>query len=183
MPEAEDETQYHEARFLALISGLSSGAMQHLGKVINPLTGKIERDLQAAKGTIDLLRMLREKTKGNLTDREKRALDALLSSLQLNYLDEVKAEAARPKEKAEEEAPEEEKEEAAQEVATQAAEEEKPDQAAPPRPEEGEVSEEEVTAASPEAGPEGEQGPAGETQPEQKKTGKREKTKRPRAED
>jgi hypothetical protein len=169
MPEAEDEAQYHEARFLALISGLSSGAMQHLGKVINPLTGKIERDLQSAKGTIDLLRMLREKTRGNLTDREKRALDALLSSLQLNYLDELKAEAAKPKE------------EAAQEVVSEPAKEEKAKETAPPQPEEGEASEEKVTAASPETEAKGGKSPSGEPPAPEKETGKRKKKKRARA--
>jgi len=106
MTASEEEAKYNEARFLALISGLSGSAMQHLGKIVNPLTGKIERDLQSAKGTIDILRMLREKTKGNLTDREEKTLNALLGSLQLNYLDEVKAEAEKPKEKPEEKAEE-----------------------------------------------------------------------------
>jgi hypothetical protein len=106
MTASEDKTKYNEVRFLALISGLSGGAMQHLGKVVNPLTGKIERDLEAAKGTIDILRMLREKTKGNLTDREERTLNSLINGLELNYLDEVKAEAEKPKEKAEEKAEE-----------------------------------------------------------------------------
>lgn len=113
-PSEDDEAKYNEARFLALISGLSGGAMQHLGKVVNPLTGKIEKDMQAAKGTIDILRMLREKTKGNLTDREEKTLNALLANLQLNYLDEATAEAEKPKEKPEEKPSEEKKEEKAE---------------------------------------------------------------------
>jgi hypothetical protein len=104
--EPTDEAQYHEARFLALISGLASNAMQHLGKVMNPLTGKVERNLDLARETIDLLRMLREKTKGNLSDRETRSLEALLSSLQLNYVDEAKAEAQKGKEEPKETPPE-----------------------------------------------------------------------------
>ncbi len=110
MPESDEEAKVHEARFLALISGLSSGVMQHLGKIVNPLTGNIERDLDAAKATIDLLRTLREKTKGNLTGREERTFNALLSGVQLNYLDELKAEAEKPKEKPEEKPGEEKKE-------------------------------------------------------------------------
>ncbi len=123
MTASEEEAKYDEARFLALISGLSGSAMQHLGKIVNPLTGKIERDLQSAKGTIDLLRMLREKTKGNLSDREEKTLNALLGSLQLNYLDEVEAEAEKPEEKPEEKPPEEK-------------EGEKPDEKAEEKPEE-----------------------------------------------
>ena len=106
MAEQADEAQYHEARFLALISGLAGNAMQHLGKVMNPLTGQIERNLELARETIDLLRMLREKTKGNLSDREKRSLDALLSSLQLNYVDEARADAQKAKEEPKERPPE-----------------------------------------------------------------------------
>lgn len=112
--EPADEAQYHEARFLALISGLASNAMQHLGKVMNPLTGQVEKNLGLAQETIDLLRMLREKTRGNLTDREKRSLDALLSSLQLNYVDEAKAEAQKAKEEPKQSPPEANKEEAAE---------------------------------------------------------------------
>jgi hypothetical protein len=104
MAQPEDEAKYNEARFLALVSGLSAGIMQHLGKVVNPLTGKIERDLQAAQGTIDMLRMLKEKTRGNLTDREQRTLDVLIGGAQLNYLDEVTADQEKAKEKPEEKA-------------------------------------------------------------------------------
>ena len=128
MATPDEEAQYNEARFLALISGLSSTVMQHLGKVISPVTGQVERDLQAAKGTIDLLVMLKEKTKGNLSDRENRTLDALLSSLQLNYVDEVKAESEKPKERPEEKAAEGEGEEPPQAEKEPPAEE-KPDSA------------------------------------------------------
>lgn len=112
MKASEEEVKNHEARFLALVASLSGAVMQHLGKVMNPLTEKIERNLPAAKETIDMLRMLREKTRGNLTDREERTLNALLSSVQLNYLDEAKAEAEKPEEKPEEK-PAEQKEEGA----------------------------------------------------------------------
>jgi len=138
MTASEDEAKYDEARFLALISGLAAGVMQHLGKIVNPLSGKIEKELEAAKGSIDILRMLREKTKGNLTEREERNLDAFISSAQLNYLDEVKAEAEKPKEKPEEktaenpeEKPEEKPEqEPEQEKKEQPAKEEKEDEPA-----------------------------------------------------
>ncbi len=159
MATTEEEAKYDEARFLALISGLSSGAMQHLGKVVNPLTGKIERDLDAAKGTIDLLRMLREKTKGNLTEREERTLTSLISSVQLNYLDEIKAEAEKAKEK-EKEPP--------KEKPTPAVKEEKPSE------QRGAVAEQEELAAGEKSAPK----PAEEAQPPEKETGKRQKAKR-----
>ncbi len=121
MSASEQEEKNHEGRFLALISGLASSAMQHMGKIVNPLTGEVETNLDASKEVIDMLRMLREKTKGNLAAREERTLNALLSNLQLNYIDEVKAEAAKPKEKAEEKAPEQKEEKAAGKERTQAA--------------------------------------------------------------
>jgi hypothetical protein len=151
--EPAEEAQYHEARFLALISGLASNAMQHLGKVMNPLTGQIERNLDLARETIDLLRMLREKTKGNLTDREKRSLDALLSSLQLNYVDEAKAEAQKAKEEPKETPPEPKKEEEAAEEAA-------------------------AEAHGPEKKPKEEQAATEDAAPEEEPSGKKKRTKR-----
>lgn len=64
-------------------------AFQQLGKLMNPITGKMERDLHQARITIDMLQMIREKTAGNVTDREKGLLDGVLMDLQLNYIDEL----------------------------------------------------------------------------------------------
>jgi hypothetical protein len=64
-------------------------ALQQLGKLINPISGKMERDLQQARVTIDMLRMVQEKTAGNLTDREKTLIDGIVTELQLNYIDEM----------------------------------------------------------------------------------------------
>jgi hypothetical protein len=129
------------------------------------LTGKIERDLQAAKATIDLLRMLREKTKGNLSDREQKAFNALLGGVQLNYVDELKAEAEKPKEKPEEKPPEKKEEGAA-------AEKERAEEQAP---EEEKPAEEKVDVA---AEGEDEPSPTSESESEGEKTGKRKKTRR-----
>lgn len=85
----EKTTDRDEAVFLSLVYSFHAAAMQQLGKLANPLTGKIERDLDAARGTIDVLVMLQKKTAGNLTDREKRTLTNLITELQLNYVDEL----------------------------------------------------------------------------------------------
>ena len=61
-----------------------------LGKVANPLTGKIERNLNEAKYTIDMLNMIKEKTKGNLTSDEQKIIDDAVFEMQMNYVDEVK---------------------------------------------------------------------------------------------
>jgi hypothetical protein len=63
--------------------------MQHLGKVMSPVTGKVERNLDAARYSIDMLDMLQRKTAGNLTSEEQKLLDHILHELRLNYLDEV----------------------------------------------------------------------------------------------
>jgi cell division protein FtsN len=87
-----DEGQIFEMQFIQLISSLYSSCMFQLGKVINPMTGKIDKDLNGAKATIDLLRMLEAKTQGNLSEQEKSALADALSNMQMNYVDEVKRE-------------------------------------------------------------------------------------------
>lgn len=85
-----NEAKLDEVRFIHLVMMLSDGAMQHLGKVANPLTGKCERNLEAAAATIDTIKMLKEKTKGNLSENESKVLSTILANLQLNYADEVK---------------------------------------------------------------------------------------------
>jgi len=76
--------------FMSLVLSLSQAAMQQMGKITNPLTGKIERNLEQAKVTIDMLEMLKEKTIGNLVKEEEKLVNDTLATLQLNYVDEVK---------------------------------------------------------------------------------------------
>jgi len=78
--------------FLALITSLASTCWMQLGKVPNPISNKIEKDLQNAKFTIDILRTLKEKTKGNLTEEEERLLISVIADLELTYADEIKKE-------------------------------------------------------------------------------------------
>jgi hypothetical protein len=73
---------------------LASACWQQLGKVPNPLSGKIERQIDHAKLTIDMLIMLKEKTAGNLTEEEEKILLTTLSDLELNYADESKKESS-----------------------------------------------------------------------------------------
>lgn len=74
--------------FFSLIYSFQMQTMMHLGKIKNPVTDKIEVELPAAQATIDLIEMLAEKTKGNLSDEEKRFLDTAISDLKLNYVEE-----------------------------------------------------------------------------------------------
>lgn len=93
--EAEDEKM--EGLFIQFISGLYTSTMQQLGKLMNPLTGKVDRNLDAAQATIELVRMLKEKTKGNLTKKESGAISSALSNMQMNYVDELKREEEKDK--------------------------------------------------------------------------------------
>jgi hypothetical protein len=72
----------------SLIMTFQAAAMQQMGKLKNPISDKIERDLQQAQLSIDILDMLEEKTKGNLSDDESRFLKGILQELKLNYVDE-----------------------------------------------------------------------------------------------
>lgn len=83
--------------FLQLVISLQSAAWFQMGKTVSPVTGKMERDLNQARISIDLLTMIQEKTKGNLTDEEKRLLDTTVYNLQMNYVDELEADQADAK--------------------------------------------------------------------------------------
>jgi hypothetical protein len=82
--------------FLGLMTGLQASAWMALGKVMNPVTGKIERDLEHAKETIDLLGVLAEKTRGNLHPDEERFLSRILFELRMNYVEVFSAAPAPP---------------------------------------------------------------------------------------
>ena len=100
-----DEKAELESEFLQLIMGLESSGWMTLGKITNPITGKMEKNLEAAKGIIDTLIILKEKTKGNLSKTEESVLNGALQNLQLNYVDESKKleeNKEEPKEKKEE---------------------------------------------------------------------------------
>jgi len=87
MTDKDREDKTNKVLFANLVMMLGSSAIQQLGKLINPLTGKTEISLEGAQMTIDMLSMIKEKTKGNLDKEEDRMLTDLLSSLQLNYVE------------------------------------------------------------------------------------------------
>ena len=81
--------------FLGLIHSFQSAAMQQMGKIPSPFSGQIERDLEQARLSIDMLEMLEERTNGNLTGEEARFLKHVLTELRLNYVAEVGEDAKR----------------------------------------------------------------------------------------
>lgn len=78
-----------EVNFATLVLTLSSSAWVGLGKIADPISGEVKKNLKGAKYTIDVLLMLREKTKGNLSTEEKEVLNGIISELQANYAETV----------------------------------------------------------------------------------------------
>jgi len=72
--------------FMTLVSSLASQAWIQLGKIKNPITDKVEKDLGAASMSIDMLSMIQEKTKGNLEDYESQLLEKTLNDLKMNFV-------------------------------------------------------------------------------------------------
>lgn len=81
--------QKHQALFMQLVLMFQQAAWSHLGKVPNPMTQKIERDLEQARMSIDMIDMLKTRTQGNLQNEEVQMLDHVLRELRLNYVDEL----------------------------------------------------------------------------------------------
>ena len=71
--------------FSILVSIFEASGWQALGKIPNPVTGKTELNLPAVENTIEILILLREKSRGNLTPDEEKYLSAAIANLQLNY--------------------------------------------------------------------------------------------------
>jgi len=85
----ENQDRESSQLFTLLVMNFQSSAMMSMGKLINPVTQKIERNLDQAKFSIDLLGMLEEKTRGNLAEEEEQLLRKVLTELRLNYVDEL----------------------------------------------------------------------------------------------
>lgn len=83
------DIQQFDPHFMQLVLSLQAAAMQQMGKVMNPMTSKIERDLVMAQNTIDMLTMIEKKTKNNLTDEESKLIEHVLYELRLNFVDET----------------------------------------------------------------------------------------------
>jgi len=77
-------------RFLSLVMSLATAAWSQLGKVPHPMSQKIEKDMDQARISIEFLRMLQEKTEGNLSVKEQELIDNTVADLELNFADEVR---------------------------------------------------------------------------------------------
>ncbi len=88
--ERSDSPPIPDVDFSSFVFSLSTSVLLHLGEVPDPVTKKKEKHLPLAKQTIDILGMLQEKTRGNLTAQEKDLIDHLLADLRWRYIREVK---------------------------------------------------------------------------------------------
>lgn len=93
----DDTASRNEMLFIQVVSMFQIAALQHMGKLPNPVTNKVERDLEQARISVDILGMLKEKTKGNLSENEEEFLGKVVFESQMNYLDELKKPEGREK--------------------------------------------------------------------------------------
>ncbi len=87
---APGEAPFPELNFASFLISLSSSAFIHLGDIPDPVTGEVKKDLALAKQTIDLLGLLREKTRNNLAEDEEKLFAHLLYDLRMRYVRETR---------------------------------------------------------------------------------------------
>jgi hypothetical protein len=78
--------------FTTFVLSLSHSALMHLGEAPNPETNALEQDLALARQTIDLIGLIEEKTKGNLTGDEERIVGQILFDLRVRFVERGKKE-------------------------------------------------------------------------------------------
>jgi len=86
----------NEALFVQLLLTFQTAAYHQMGKIASPLTGKVERNLEQAQNSIDILGMIQEKTRGSLSESEQKMIDNILYELRMNFLEEQKKEKEAP---------------------------------------------------------------------------------------
>ena len=87
---SQENPSKDEQSFMYLVSTFQSSAWIAMGKMKNPMTDKVEQNLDQASFYIDLLNMMQAKTKGNLSEYEEQMLINTVSELKLNFIEEKK---------------------------------------------------------------------------------------------
>jgi hypothetical protein len=87
---ASERESLPEINFSAFVISLSTQALMHLGEIASPVSGKVEIDVPVAKQMIDILGMLKDKTRGNLNASEDRLMEDILFDLRMKYVEAVK---------------------------------------------------------------------------------------------
>ena len=78
-----------ELLFIQLVMQNHQLALMSLGKLENPVTNKVEKNLEFAKMAIDTIDMLKDKTRGNLSEYEEQYINETLRALKLDYVSEI----------------------------------------------------------------------------------------------
>jgi hypothetical protein len=86
----DEEDEGRSIDFSSFLLSLATSAMAHLGEVPDPASGKTVESLDGARQMIDILSLLREKTRGNLEPEESQLIDSLLYELRMRYLSKTK---------------------------------------------------------------------------------------------
>ena len=87
---SQENPSKDEQSFMYLVGTFQSSSWIAMGKIKNPMTDKIERNMDQASFYIDLLDMMQTKTKGNLSEYEELMLINTVSELKMNFIDEKK---------------------------------------------------------------------------------------------
>lgn len=90
MEQTPTKEQLYSALLMNLVLTFQASAMQALGKVESPMTGKTEKNLEQAKMAVDMLDMLEQKTQNNLSSEEANFLTRVVSDLKMVYVQESK---------------------------------------------------------------------------------------------
>lgn len=88
------EAEHPSVNFSNFVVSLASSAMHNLGEAPDPVSRRANVDLGLARHTIDVLGLLRDKTKGNLDQEEERLIETLLFDLRTKYVEIVKSQQA-----------------------------------------------------------------------------------------
>jgi len=75
--------------FSNFVLSLNASALIHLGDIPDPHSKERTVDLAAAKHTIEILEVIKTKTKGNLDDEEQKLLDDVLYNLRMKYVKDI----------------------------------------------------------------------------------------------
>lgn len=84
--EKKESAPLPEINFSSFLLSLSSSTLLHLGEIADPQSGKKRKDLALAKQSIDIINILKDKTKGNLTEEEEKLLEHLLYDLRMRFV-------------------------------------------------------------------------------------------------
>ena len=90
MDDISKQDQPIQMTFPFFLSSLGMQALVALGQIENPITKKKEPDMAQARYMIDIIQMLKDKTKGNVTPEEDRMMEDLLYQLRMVYVEKTK---------------------------------------------------------------------------------------------